>query len=99
MLGKLNDVFSTVSILILSATITLKILDYVRVFLKLSPASLIYRLFLNRLNLKYIVCIIWKSDFLDLAILIPKNGSISGILKTMVFGDKIEDFIELEKYL
>ena len=99
MLGHLKDVFPTVPTLILSATISPNILDYVRVFLKLPLPSRIYRLPLDRPNLKYMVCPIRKSGFRDLAFLVLKDGPISGIPKTMVFVDKIEDAIELERYL
>ena len=97
--GHLKDVFPTVPTLILSATITPNILDYVRISLKLSPPSRIYRLPLDRPNLKYMVCPIQKSGFRDLAFLVPKDGPISGIPKMIVFVDKIKDAIELEKYL
>lgn len=63
MLGHLKDVFPKVPTLILSATITLNILDYVGVSLKLFLASRIYRLSLDRLNLKYMVYFIRKSGF------------------------------------
>ena len=45
------------------------------------------------------VCSIQKSDFQDLAFFIPKDGLISKILKTIVFVNKIEDAITVEKYL
>lgn len=45
------------------------------------------------------MCPIWKSSFQGLAFLIPRNSSIREIPKTMIFVDKIEDIIELEKYL
>ncbi len=99
MLGHLKDVFSTVSTLILSATITPNILDYIRVSLKLSSPSRIYRLPLDRPNLRYMVCPIRKSGFRDLAFLVPKYGPISEIPKMMIFVDKIEDVIEMERYL
>ncbi len=62
MLGHLKDVFSKVPTLIMSATITLNILDYIRVFLKLSPPSRIYRLSLDRKNSS-----IWCALFENLA--------------------------------
>lgn len=41
-LGHLKDVFSIVPKLILSTSITLNILDYIQVFLKLRPLKFIY---------------------------------------------------------
>ena len=99
MLRHLRNVFPIVPTLILSATITPNILDYIQIFLKLSLPSGIYKLFLDRPNLKYMVYSIQKLGFWDIAFLIPKNGPISEIPKTMVFVNKIEDAIELEKYL
>ncbi len=99
MLGHLKDVFSKVPTLIMSATITPNILDYIRVSLKLPPPSRIYRLPLDQPNLKYMVCPIQKPGFRDLAFLVPKDGPVGLIPKTMIFVDKIEDAIRLERYL
>ena len=84
---------------IMSAIITLNIFDYIQVSLKLPLPSRIYRLPLDQPNLRYMVCSIQKSDFQDLAFLIPKDGLISKILKIIVFVNKIEDAITVEKYL
>ena len=99
MLGYLTDVFSKVLTLIMSTTITPNILDYIRVSLKLPPPSRIYRLPLDRLNLKYMVYLIQKLGFQELAFFVPKDGPVGLILKIMVFVNKIEDAIRLEKYL
>lgn len=85
--------------LILSATITPNILDYIRVSLKLPAPLRIYRQPLDRPNLSYIVSPIRKSGFQDLAFLIPTLGSIADIPKTMIFVHKIDDAMELRKYL
>ncbi|WP_375449374.1 hypothetical protein, partial [uncultured Nostoc sp.] len=77
--------------LILSATITPNILDYIRVSLKLPAPLRIYRQPLDRPNLSYIVSPIRKSGFQDLAFLIPTLGSIADIPKTMIFVHKIDD--------
>ncbi len=45
------------------------------------------------------ICLIQKPGFQDLAFLIPKDGPVGLIPKTMVFVDKIEDAIRLERYL
>ncbi len=42
---------------------------------------------------------IQKPGFWDLAFLVPKDDPVSLILKMMVFIDKIEDIIRLERYL
>ena len=83
----------------MSTTITSNIFDYIRVFLKLPPPFRIYKLPLEWPNLKYIVCFIQKPGFWDLAFFEPKDGLVGLIPKTMVFVDKIEDAIRLEKYL
>ncbi len=98
MLEHLKDVFSIVPSLILSATITPDILDYIRVSLKLLPPSWMYRLPFDWPNLRYMVYTIRKLDFWDLAFLIPKHDPISEIPKTIIFIDKIKDTIEMEKY-
>ena len=99
MLWHLKDVFSKVPTLIMSATITPNILDYIWVFLKLLPPSQIYRLSLDRPNLKYMVCFFWKLGFQDLAFLIPKDSLVGLIPKTIVFVNKIENAVRLERYL
>lgn len=98
-LGDLKDVFPSVPTLILSATVTLNILEYIRVLLKLSPPSRIYWQPLDWPNLTYIVSPIRKDKFEDLAFLVPSAGTIGEIPKTMIFVDKIDDAIEKAKYL
>ena len=95
----LKDVFSLVPTLILSATIIPNIFDYIRIFLKLLSPFQIYRLPLDRPNLKYMVSPIQKSGFQDVAFLVPKLDLINKILKTMIFVNKIKDVIEMERYL
>ena len=79
--------------------ITHNIFDYIRVSLKLFLPSRIYRLPLNWPNFKYIMYPIWKSGFWDLAFLVPKDGPIGLISKTIVFVNKIKNIIRLERYL
>ncbi len=81
MLGHLKDVFFKVPTLIMSATITPNILDYIRVSLKLPPPSRINRLPLDRPNLKYMVCPIRKPGFRDLAFLVPKDGPVVALFR------------------
>ena len=83
----------------MSAIITPNILDYIRVFLKLPLPSQIYKLPLDQSNLKYIIYLIQKPGFWDLAFLISKDSPVGLIPKTIVFVNKIEDAIKLERYL
>lgn len=99
MLRYLKEVFPIVSILILSVIFTPNILDYIWIFLKLLLSSRIYRLSLDWPNVKYMIYFIQKSGFWDLAFLIFKDNLISGILKIIVFIDKIKGTIKLERYL
>lgn len=99
MLEYLGDIFFIVSNLILSATITSNILNYIQVFLKLFLFSRIYRLSLDHLIFKYIVYFIQKSGFWNLVFLVSKDSQINEILTIMVFVNKIQDVIKLEKYL
>lgn len=61
--------------------------------------SQIYRLSLDWSNLKYMIYSIQKSDFQNLAFLIPKDNLVGLLPKMMVFASKIEENIKLEKYL
>lgn len=99
MLKYLKDIFSTVPTLIISITITLNILIYIQVSLKLFLPSQIYKLSLDQPNHKYIVCLTRKLGFQDLAFFIPKDSFVSEIPKIIVFANKIKDAIKLEKYL
>ena len=99
MLGYLKDVFPTILIYLLSATVTLNILEYIRISLKFSPPSQIYKQPLDCLNLMYIVCPIRKTGFKDLDFFIPNGGIIGKILKTMIFVDKINNAIQMAKHL
>lgn len=99
MLGHLKDIFPTIPILILSATITPNILDYIRIFLQLPGFLQIYRQPFDRLNIRYIISPVQKKGFEDLVFLIPDDGPVAEIPKTMVFVNKIDDIVELENYL
>ena len=93
MLGYLKDVFLTTLMVLLSAMVTLNILEYIRVSPKLSPPSQIYRQLLDRPNLVYIVSPIRKNRFKNLDFLIPDGGAIDETPKTMIFMNKIDDTI------
>lgn len=93
MLDYLKDVFPTTPIVLLSATVIPNIFKYVRISLKLSPSSRIYRQPLDSPNLTYIVIPICKGGFNDLDFFIPDGGAIGKIPKTIIFVDKIDNAI------
>lgn len=99
MLGYLKDIFFTVPILILSATINLNIFNYIRIFLKQSLLFWIYKQPFDWQNLRYMIYFIRKSDFQNLVFFISRKSLIREISKIIIFVDKIEDVIALKKYL
>ncbi len=99
MLGHLKDVFPSIPTILISAMVTSNILKYIRVLLKLSPPLQIYRQSLDRLNLAYIVSLIHKPGYEDLAFPVLSGGAIGKIPKTMIFVDLIDDTIKMAKYL
>ncbi len=99
MLGHLKNVFSIISIYLLSATVTPNILDYIWISLKLFPSSQIYRQLFDRPNLTYIVSPIRKTGFKDLDFLIPSGDAVGKISKTIIFVDKKDDTIQIAKHL
>lgn len=99
MIGHLKDVFPNIPTLILSATITPNVLEYIRVSLKLSPPSRIYRQPLDRPNLTYMVAPIRKPGFEDLAFTIPSGGAVGDIPKIMIFVDSIDEAVAMTKFL
>lgn len=99
MIGHLKDVFSAIPTLMLSATVTPNVFEYMRVSLKLPAPSRIYRQPLDRPNLTYTVAPIRKAGFEDLAFIIPSAGTVSDIPKTMIFVDSIDEATEMVKYL
>ena len=99
MLSHLKDVFLSIPTLLLSATVILNILEYIRVLLKLFPPSRIYRQPLDRPNLTYIVSSICKPRFKNLDFLVPSEGAIGNIPKTMIFVDLINKAEKMAKHL
>lgn len=99
MLGHLKDVFFTILICLLSATIIPNILEYIQVSLKFSLSSQIYKQLLDCLNLTYIISSIRKTRFKDLDFHIPSRGAIGKIPKTIIFIDKIDNTIQMVKPL
>ncbi len=63
MLGYLKDMFLSILTLLIFATITSNILEYIRVLLKLSLLLRIYRQPLDQPNLAYIVSPIRKPEY------------------------------------
>ena len=99
MIGHLKDVFPNVPTLILSATITPNVLDYIRISLKLPAPSCIYRQPLDRPNLMYMVTSIKKPGFGDLAFTIPSGGAVGDIPNTMIFVDSIDEAVAMTMFL
>lgn len=99
MIGYLKDIFPNIPTLILSATITPNVFEYIRISLKLPPPLCIYRQSLDRPNLTYMVSSIKKPGFGDLAFAILNGGAICNILKIIIFVDSIDDAVAMTKYL
>ncbi len=99
MLGYLKNVFPSIPILPISATVILNILIYIRILLKFSLPLRINKQLLNRPNLIYIMSPIRKPGYEDLAFLVPSEGAISKISKIMIFINLIDDTIKVAKYL
>lgn len=99
MLKYLKNVFFTIPICLLSATVISIILKYIWVLLKISPPLQIYKQLFNCSNLTYIVSPIRKIRFKDLDFFIPSGDVIDEILKIIIFIDKIDNAIQIAKYL
>ena len=99
MLSHLKDVFPTILIVLLSAMVTSNILEYIQVLLKLFLPLRIYRQLLDCPNLIYIVSLIRQAGFKDLDFFISSEGAVGKIPKTRIFIDKIDNTVEMAKYL
>ena len=99
MLGHLKDIFLTIPMYLLSAMVTPNIMEYIWAELKFSLPLQIYRQPFDYLNLTYIVSPIRKTRFKNLDFFISSESAVSKILKTIVFVDKIDDAIQMAKYL
>ncbi len=99
MLGHLKDVFPSIFTILMSATIILNILKYIKVSLKLFLPLQIYKQPLDQPNLTYIISPIRKPGYENLVFLIPSGRAIGKIPKTMIFVDLIDDTIKMAKYL
>lgn len=84
---------------LLSATVTSNILEYIRISLKLSLLLQIYRQLFDCPNLMYIVSLLRKIRFKDLDFLISSGGTVGKIPKIIIFMDKINNTIQMAKYL
>lgn len=98
-LANLKNIIPTILVYLLSTIITVNILKYIRVLLKLSLSLLIYRQLLDYLNLTYIVSLIRKSEFKDLDFFLLCGVAIGKILMIIIFMDKINNTIQMVKYL
>lgn len=99
MFEHLKNIFSTILICLLSATVILNILKYIWVSPKLFLLSQIYRQPFNQSNLIYIVSLLHKIGFKDLDFFISSENAVHKILKTMIFVDKIDNVIQIIKHL
>lgn len=96
-LGHLKDVFPVLPTLILSATVTPSILEYIRVSLKISGPSRIHRESLDRLNFTYMVMPIQKPKYNELAFLV-RSGPVGNIPKTLIYVN-IDEAGDIVKFL
>lgn len=79
-------VFSKVSIITISITITLNILKYIRKTLNIKTLICLYQKLLDCLNIIYTIALITSSDFKNLKFLITqKINDINNIEKTIIF--------------
>ena len=99
MIRHIKDIFPQVPMMVLSATITPSVLEYIHVLLKLESPSFLYWRLLDRLNLTYVVAQITKPNYDELEFLVPKHGSIMFIPKTMIFVDNIDHAVFIATYL
>lgn len=99
MLGYLKDVFPTILIYLLSITVILNILEYIRVLVKFFLSSQIYKQLFDYLNLTYIVSLIRKIRLKDLDFLIPSGNAVSKISKIIIIMNKINNAIQMIKHL
>lgn len=91
--------FPTVPIMALSATITRNVLEYVRQSLSLRAPVFLYKRSLDRPNITYMVRKIEQKAYSDLKILVPTDGGVGDIPKTMLFVDNIDEGIAIAAYL
>ena len=99
MLGALKNAFSNIPMLVLSATITPTVLEYIRSLLKFSSQTRIYWQSLDWPNLTYVVAEIKKLKYEKLDFLVPDTKTLDLIPKTMVFVDQIDQAIKITAYL
>lgn len=99
MLKHLKDIFFTILIYLLFATVTPNILEYIWISVKLFLPFQIYTQPLNCLNLEYIISLIHKFRFKDLDFLIPSEVATSKISKIIIFVHKLDKSIKIAKYL
>lgn len=95
----MKDIFPTIPIYLLSATVIPNILEYIRVLSKFFLPLQISKQPLDCPNLTYIISIIRKTGFKDLDFLILSGDAVGKISKTMIFVDKIDDAIQMVEHL
>lgn len=99
MIDNLEKVFSAILTLILSITVTPNVLEYMQILLNLLLLACIYKYRLHQSNLSYIVRPIKNIGFEDLIFVILSTGTISDILKVMIFVGWMDKITEMFKYL
>lgn len=90
-ISHLKDVFLNVLMFMLSATITLIILKYIRKFLRFRLAIRLYRELLDRSNITYLVREIVKPKYKHLSFLVLDNNRAGAIPKAIIFVDNIDE--------
>ncbi|MCJ1467000.1 ATP-dependent DNA helicase Q5 [Pseudocyphellaria aurata] len=95
----LRSFFPSVPVLTLSETITKKDLDFVRRSLSLRAPVRLYKESLDRPNVTYSVAEIRKPGYQELDVFLPSPGGSSGIPKTMIFVDNIDEGVTITNYL
>lgn len=86
----MKDTFPKILTLVLSATITPNVFEYVCKFLQFCELIQLYKNLLNRLNIIYIVTEIKKPRFEELNFFVFSTIKVLAILKIMIFVDNIK---------
>ena len=97
--GKLRVYFPAVPIMALSATISPNVLEYTHRTLTLRSPVFLYKRSLDRPNITYMVQKIEQKGYGKLDILIPKEGGVGDISKTMLFVNNIDESITIAAHL
>ena len=97
--GTLKIVFADVPIIVLSATFTRNVLEYICQSLHLRSPVHLYKRTLDRPNITYMVQKITKPGFGELDALLFQEKGIADMPKTMIFVDSINEGVGITMYL